>query len=67
MSVTQAGVAEFRWAVGVEEGEQLVGEVDPLLPLNQSLLHICRNYINPVLRVYFLGVVNHLFTVENFR
>ncbi len=38
--VTQAGVAELRGAVGVEECEQLVGEVDPLLPLDQSLLHI---------------------------
>lgn len=40
-SVTQAGVAELRRAVGVEERQQLVGEVDPLLPLDQSLLHIC--------------------------
>lgn len=40
MCVTQAGVAELRRAVGVEEREQLVGKVDPLLPLDQSLLHI---------------------------
>lgn len=38
--VTQAGVAEFGRAVRVEECEQLVGKVDPLLPLDQSLLHI---------------------------
>ena len=37
---TQAGVAELGGAVGVEEGEQLAGKVDPLLPLDQGLLHV---------------------------
>lgn len=40
MSVTQAGIAELRWAIRVQESEKLVGKVDPLLPLDQSLFHI---------------------------
>lgn len=43
--LTQAGVAELRRAVGVEEGEQLVGKVDPLLPLDKSLLHVYRRTV----------------------
>lgn len=38
--VTQAGVSELRRTVGVEECEEFVCKVDPLLPLDQSLLHI---------------------------
>lgn len=40
---TQAGVAQLWRAVRVEEREQLVGKVDPLLPLDQSLLHVWRH------------------------
>lgn len=37
---TQAGIAELRWAIRVQQSEKLVGKVDPLLPLDQSLFHI---------------------------
>lgn len=40
VSVTQAGVAELRWAIRVQQSEKLVGKVNPLLPLDQSLFHI---------------------------
>lgn len=50
-SLTQAGVAELRGAVGVEEGEQLVGEVNPLLPLDKSLLHVYRRTTQVVQRL----------------
>ena len=50
--LTQAGVAELRRAVGVEEGEQLVGKVYPLLPLDKSLLHIYRRTTQVTQRLY---------------
>jgi len=52
--VTQAGVAELGRAVGVEECEQLVGEVDPLLPLDQSLLHIWREDTHTYIYLYII-------------
>lgn len=40
-ALTNAGISQLRRAVGIEQSQELMGKFNPLLPLNESLLHIC--------------------------